>query len=156
MRTIATGLLLGLFALTSACNRAPEEPRAAPTPGPLPAPPAPPGSTASRPERVGARHVLVAWRGSERAAPTITRTKEEARARAEDVLRRARGGEDFAALARQFSDEPGASTGGGDLGVFGRGQMVPPFEQAVFALETGAISDVVETSFGYHVIKRTQ
>ncbi len=156
MRTFATILFVALSVLPQACNRAPEEPRATPTPGPLPAPPAPPGSTASRPERVGARHVLIAWRGSERAAATITRTKEEARTRAEDVLRRARGGEDFAALARQFSDEPGASTGGGDLGVFGRGQMVPPFEQAVFALAVGAVSEVVETSFGYHVIKRTQ
>ena len=156
MRTFVTILTVALSALPQACNRAPEEPHAAPTPGPLPAPPAPPGSTASRPERVGARHVLIAWRGSERAAPTITRTRDEARTRAEDVLRRARGGEDFAALARQFSDEPGASTGGGDLGVFGRGQMVPPFEQAAFALALGAVSDVVETSFGYHVIKRTQ
>ena len=86
----------------------------------------------------------------------ITRTREEARTRAEEVLRRARAGEDFADLARRFSDEPGASTSGGDLGQFGHGQMVPPFERAAFALAVGAISDIVETDFGFHVIKRTQ
>jgi len=95
-------------------------------------------------------------RGSERVPDGVTRTPEEARTRAADVLRRARAGEDFAGLARQFSDEPGASTGGGDLGMFGRGMMVPAFEQAAFALTVGQISDIVETPFGFHVIKRTR
>jgi parvulin-like peptidyl-prolyl isomerase len=94
--------------------------------------------------------------GSERAPPSITRSRDEARTRANDVLRRARAGEDFAALARQYSDEPGASQSGGDLGTFGPGQMVPPFEQAAFALAVNAISDIVETPFGFHVIQRTR
>jgi parvulin-like peptidyl-prolyl isomerase len=105
---------------------------------------------------VGARHVLVMHTGSQRAPANITRSRDAARARAQDVLNRARQGEDFAALARRFSDEPGASTGGGDLGVFGHGQMVPPFERAAFALGLGEISDIVESDFGFHVIKRTQ
>ncbi len=147
---------LSLAALTVlvACNRAPEEPHTTPTETPVAPAPAQPARGA--PERVGARHVLVMHRGSERAPATITRTRDEARARAREVLTRARQGQDFTALAREFSDEPGAATSGGDLGVFGHGQMVPPFESAAFALAPGAISDVVETSFGFHVIKRTQ
>lgn len=158
MRTPMRTVIAACLALCVGCNRAPDEPHAAPGLGALPAPaPSAPGApSAARPATIGARHVLVMHRGSERVPPTVTRTQAEARARADDVLRRARAGEDFAALARQFSDEPGAAQSGGDLGTFGHGQMVPPFEQAAFALPVGGTSDVVETPFGYHVIRRTQ
>lgn len=75
------------------------------------------------------------------------------RAKIESVLKRARAGEDFAALAREFSTDPGSREQGGDLGWFGRGVMVKAFEENAFALKPGEISNVFETQFGFHIIK---
>jgi peptidyl-prolyl cis-trans isomerase NIMA-interacting 1 len=121
----------------------------APTPPPAAATAAPSG------ERISAAHILVAYKGSRRAAPTVTRTKEEARKRAEQLLAKARKGDDFGQLARENSDDPTAKARGGDLGTFDRSTMVKEFADPAFALKPGQVSAVVETDFGFHVIKRT-
>ena len=104
-------------------------------------------------EAVTASHILITYEGALRA--TKKRDRKEAKILAEKILKDLKKGIDFAELARQFSDGPSGSKGG-DLGRFTRGQMVPEFDQAVFNLEPGAVSGVVETQFGYHIIKRTQ
>lgn len=80
-------------------------------------------------------------------------TDKQNRAKAEEVLKRIRAGEDFNKLAQEFSADPSNKDQGGDLGWFGRGQMHPDFEKATYALKPGEISEVVQTSFGYHIIK---
>lgn len=100
------------------------------------------------PERLKASHILITV-----AEGADAKTKDAARAKAAGVLKQVRGGGDFAALAKKHSQDPGNAANGGEIGYFTRGQMVPPFEKAVWALQPGEISDVVETQFGFHVIK---
>ncbi|MGE0788584.1 MAG: peptidylprolyl isomerase [Sandaracinaceae bacterium] len=111
---------------------------------------------AEGPSQIGARHILIAFHGASRAADTVTRTREEAQALALQIASAARDPEnDWTALHAEYSDEPD-SPPGGDLGLFGHGQMVGPFERAAFALEVDEISDPVESPFGFHIIQRTQ
>jgi peptidyl-prolyl cis-trans isomerase SurA len=105
---------------------------------------------------VRARHILISFRGARQAEPTVTRSRDEAQALAAEVAAAARDGQhDWTALHAEHSDEPD-SPPGGDLGLFGRGQMVPTFERAAFALGVDEISDPVESPFGFHVIQRTE
>lgn len=85
---------------------------------------------------------------------TATRSKEEAQTLINKLSEDVKGGADFGALAKEHSDCPSGARGG-DLGDFGRGQMVGPFEDAAFGMEVGQTSGVVETDFGYHLIQRT-
>ncbi|MBJ6751537.1 peptidylprolyl isomerase [Geomonas anaerohicana] len=101
----------------------------------------------TKPESARASHILV--KTDEKMTPE---EKQKAREKAEALLKRVKGGEDFAAVAKAESGCPSATVGG-DLGSFGRGQMVPSFEKAVFDMKPGEISSVVESQFGFHIIK---
>ncbi|MGA2409672.1 MAG: peptidylprolyl isomerase [Candidatus Binataceae bacterium] len=101
----------------------------------------------THPAEVSARHILI-------SAPAGSSPKElgAAKAKAEDILKKLKGGADFAALAKQYSDDPGTKDKGGDLGSFPRGEMVKPFEDAAFSLKPGELT-IVQTQFGYHVLR---
>jgi protein-disulfide isomerase len=99
-------------------------------------------------------HLLVQYQGAKRAPAGITRTKAEARARAQEALRVAKSGVAFEQVVSRFSDEPGAAQRGGNLGTFKRGMMVAAFQAAVEATAPGNLSGVVETEFGFHVLLR--
>ena len=102
-----------------------------------------------------AAHILISYKGSARAKPDVTRTKEEAEKLATELTEKAKAdGADFAALAKEHSNGP-SGPDGGDLGTFPSGQMVPAFEEALNTLEVGGVVGPVQTQFGFHVIKRT-
>jgi len=98
--------------------------------------------------RVRASHILIAFPQNADVA-----AKQQAKTKAETILKDLKGGKDFAAAAKENSQDPGSAVNGGDLGFFEKGQMVPPFEAAAFALNPGQMSELVETQFGYHIIK---
>jgi len=100
------------------------------------------------PEQVRARHILF------KVDPASSEDeKKQAKARAEAILKRVKAGEDFEKLARIYSDDQTSKTKGGDLGYFSPGRMVPEFEGAAFYTDPGETSDIVETKYGYHIIK---
>jgi parvulin-like peptidyl-prolyl isomerase len=115
-------------------------------------------------EQVHARHILISTNPPEaddghgheadkKAGEKKALTRDEARAKAQSILDRVRKGEDFAKLAQENSDDPGSKTKGGDLDFFSRGDMVKPFDDTAFSLAPGQVSDLVETQFGFHIIK---
>lgn len=151
-------LLLALPTLLLACQDPPAPqatapaPQAAPAQAPSPVPSSFVGTP--RPDRAAARHILVTYSGSVAAGPEISRSEHDARLLAEQLRQRVINGEDFAALARVYSDDS-TKARGGDLGAFGKGAMVEAFEQAVFTLDPNlGLSEVVQSPFGFHVIQR--
>ncbi len=157
----AAGIGLLLAGLAACSGDAPEVPPelpnvppvgavTAPTPTPVEALPRVPSPNTTR---MAASHVLVSYAGAVSALPNVTRSREEARARAEEVRGKLLAGADFEETAKAWSDD---STGprGGSLGGFMEGTMVAPFEAAVKGLAVGKLSEIVETPFGYHVIRR--
>ncbi|WP_053228044.1 peptidylprolyl isomerase [Spirochaeta cellobiosiphila] len=101
----------------------------------------------TQPEQVRASHILI-----QVASNASDDEKTKAYKKAEAVLEKVKEGLDFGDLAKEYSEGP-SGPNGGDLNYFGRGQMVPAFEEAAFALDVGEVSDIVETQFGYHIIK---
>jgi peptidyl-prolyl cis-trans isomerase C len=108
-----------------------------------------------QPESVRASHILFSTRDSATQQEVSEEKKAAKKKLAEDVLKRARGGEDFAKLAKEYTDDPGSKETGGEY-TFPRGRMVPEFEATAFALSPGQISDLVTTQFGYHIIKLSE
>jgi peptidyl-prolyl cis-trans isomerase D len=100
------------------------------------------------PERARARHILI--KVDPDAEPEL---EQAARDRADQALERLRGGEDFAAVAAEVSEDAGSKDKGGDLGFFGRDQMVKPFEDAAFSLEPGVLSEPIRSPFGFHILR---
>jgi peptidyl-prolyl cis-trans isomerase C len=106
-----------------------------------------------QPEMAHVRHILLMTMDPVTRTPLTTERQKAKQKQAEDLLKRIRGGEVFATLAKQYSEDPGSKDNGGELPAFPRGQMVPEFEAAAFSLTNNQVSDVVTSSFGYHIIK---
>jgi parvulin-like peptidyl-prolyl isomerase len=106
-----------------------------------------------QPELAHVRHILLMTIDPATRSPLTTNTVAAKRKQIDDLLKQIRGGADFAALAKQYSDDKQSGENGGELPEFARGQMLPEFESAAFALTTNQVSDVITTQFGYHIIK---
>ncbi len=100
------------------------------------------------PEKARIGHILIKAEKS-----SSDEVKEKAREKAEEVLKKIKAGGDFAKLAMEYSDDPGSKAKGGDLGFFQKGQMFKAFDDAAFRLSPGEVSDIVETAYGFHIIK---
>ena len=106
-----------------------------------------------QPEMAHVRHILLMTMDPVARAPLSVDQQQAKRKQIDDLLKRIQGGADFAALAKQYSEDPGSKDNGGELPAFSRGQMVPEFEAAAFSLTNNQVSAVVTTTYGYHVIK---
>ena len=105
-------------------------------------------------EQRRASHILIAYKGATRADAKVVRTREQAKAEAERILKEVKAAPaQFAVIAKSKSDDPSAAANSGDLGFFGRGTMTKAFEDAAYSLNIGDISNVVETEFGFHIIQ---
>jgi peptidyl-prolyl cis-trans isomerase NIMA-interacting 1 len=112
--------------------------------------------SATEPDKISVKHILVKYGGAKSAPPTITRTKEEACLRAEEALDKLKAGAPFAEIVAKYSDESGADTREGSIGTIERSDVAPSFADAAFQLKMREVSAVVETPFGFHVILRVE
>jgi peptidyl-prolyl cis-trans isomerase NIMA-interacting 1 len=128
----------------------------APAPPPAASAQDKPAETAAKPEWITAQHVLVAYKGAKNAPATVKRSKDEAKKRAEEVATKAKAGEDFTALVKEYSDDTATLDRLGSVGKFKPENMTKPFSDAAFALKVDGTSDPVETQFGFHIIRRNQ
>lgn len=112
-------------------------------------------SSFEQPEMVRASHILLMTTDPETHEPLPADKKEAKRKEMEDILKQARAGTNFAELAKKYSEDPGSKDTGGEY-TFPRGQMVPEFEKAAFSLKTNEISDIIETKYGFHIIKLSE
>jgi len=108
-----------------------------------------------QPETVRASHILLMTQDPDTHQPLAADKKAEKKKQIEDILKQAKSGADFAALAKKYSEDPGSKDKGGEY-TFPRGQMMKEFEDAAFSLKTNEISGVIETSYGYHIIKLSE
>ncbi|MBN8049257.1 peptidylprolyl isomerase [Paraclostridium bifermentans] len=106
-------------------------------------------------DEVRASHILISTVDQKTNKPLSEEKQKEAKKKADDLYEKVKSGGDFAKLAKENSDDKGSAAKGGDLGFFSKGQMVPEFEKAAFAMDKGDISNVVKTQYGYHIIKVT-
>jgi peptidyl-prolyl cis-trans isomerase C len=106
-----------------------------------------------QPEMVHVRHILLLTIDPVTRAPLSADQIAAKKKQIDDILKRAKAGEDFATLASQYSEDPGSKDHGGELPPFGHGEMVPQFEAAAFSMKTNTISDIVTTDYGFHIIK---
>ena len=103
-------------------------------------------------DEVKVSHILISTQ-DDNGKEVSEAKKKDAKKKAEEVLKKAKSGEEFSELAKEYSDDKGSASQGGDLGYISKGQMVKPFEDAAFSLKPGEISNIVETEYGYHIIK---
>ena len=103
--------------------------------------------------KLDASHILLVTSDPKTGKPMSDKEKAEVKKKADEIYKKAKSGEDFAKLAKEYSQDPGSKEAGGSLGQFGKGAMVPEFEKVAFSLKEGEISQPVETQFGYHIIK---
>jgi parvulin-like peptidyl-prolyl isomerase len=146
MSRAAAAVVVAAVLIVSACGRGGSEPADTNE--------EPDTTAVTAPQSIGASHILISYAGAQ--SSSTQRTRDEALVLIQDLQSQiAAGTLSFEDAAMQYSDCPSGADGGA-LGVFGRGAMVPEFEDAAFALSVGEMSGVVETAFGYHLIKRTQ
>lgn len=114
------------------------------------------GRRPDEPAKITAKHVLVKHAGARNAPALVTRSREDACLRAQEARAQLESGASFAEVVTRYSEEPGAASREGSIGVIGRSDVVPSFADAAFELRPGEVSHVVESPFGFHVIVRTE